>query len=80
VVLLVAILTNPGQSSLERSFRASNQVSVLTRSRSDLTFTRRNRLVFSEGLVEGHDPRVHIEVMGAFGHWWFELLDTFLYE
>ena len=50
----------------------------------DTRYERKNYYVFSIGVVTHRlrlgGPEVKIELLGAFGHWWFEFVDTPLYD
>lgn len=92
-IVLAAYVTNPDQASLEAICRENierNQADagflerVATGALLDISYKRKDFYVFSIGTVESTTriggPKVTVEVLGTFGHWWFELLDTPLYE
>lgn len=92
-VILLAFLTNPDRASLEKVCRDNMKENsandgVLKKLAGavlvETTFERKNYYVFSLGTIKSRvrmgGPQVEVEVLGAFGHWWFELLNTPLYE
>ncbi len=92
-ILVVAFVTNPDRASLEKACRenmAENRAKVgmleklAADALLDVSYERKDYYLFSIGTVKARvrlgGPQVDIEVFGAFGRWWFELLDTPLHE
>ena len=92
-ILVVAFVTNPDRASLEKTCRenmAQNRAKVgmleklAADALLDVSYERKDYYLFSIGTVKARvrlgGPQVDIEVFGAFGRWWFELLDTPLLE
>ncbi len=88
-----AYFTNPDQASLEKVCRETMEKNkakagmlenLAANAFLDVSFERKNYYLFSVGTIRSRvhlvRTQVDIEVLGAFGRWWFELLETPLYQ